>query len=94
MTGTRNAVATSLLDRGGSLVALEELFVSIDLDADVAYVAYEEESAIHWDEVSRADGGLLARMGARSLIHLGSSSRLGFSATTSGVAGSQRGTRS
>ena len=50
MTGTGNAVAT---ERGSesSVVALENVFVSIDCDRNVAYVAYETESMIRWHEI-------------------------------------------
>jgi hypothetical protein len=65
MKGIGNTAGTDTR-REGSLVALEDVFVSIDLDGDVAYVAYEDESAIRWEEVARADGELLVRMGARS----------------------------
>lgn len=68
MTGIRNTAPTDT-ERVGS-VALEDVFVSIDLGGDVAYVACEDGSAIRWQEVPRAEGELLVRMGARSEIHL------------------------
>jgi len=78
------------MESGGSLTAIDDVFISIDLDTDVAYVAYEDGSGIRWDEVSRADGELLASMGGLSLIHLGSSSRVGIASATSAAVGPQR----
>ena len=86
MPETRMAVVTGR-GREASVVAVEDVFVAMDLDDDVAYVAYEDESAIRWDEVSRAEGELMVRMGARAHIHLGSTARIGLTSTQAGVIG-------
>lgn len=89
MTGIGNTASTQR-GREGSLVALEDVFVSIDLDGDVAYVAYEDESAIRWEEVARAEGELLVRLGARAHLHLRSAARIGITSGPSGVIGPSR----
>ena len=70
----------SILIGGASptLVPLGSLFVSIDLDREVAHVAYETDTGIRWDDLTRANGEFLARLGARAQIVVGP-------ATTSGI---------
>jgi hypothetical protein len=81
MTGVGSALATERELERRSVVPLEDVFVSIDFDGNVAYVAYEDESAIRWREVLRVEGELLVRMGARAHLHLGSTSRSNERAT-------------
>lgn len=69
MTSKRTAHPT--LVAGGSVaVSLNDVFVAIDLVRDVTYVAYEAPTGIRWDELSLADGEVLARLGARAELHL------------------------
>ena len=76
MTTTGSVVIESLrLD--ASEVPIENVFVSIDLGADVAYVAYEDESSIKWDQLSRTDAEFMAGLGARTAIHLRPAPQLG-----------------
>ena len=53
---------------GRTWVPLGSVFVSIDLDREVAHVAYETETGIKWGDLTRADGELLARLGVRAQI--------------------------
>ena len=57
-------------ESAGSGVALEKVFVSLDLTREVAYVACEGEPTIRWREVPTREAKLLVRMGARSEIQL------------------------
>ena len=59
-------------------VPLGNVFVSIDLDREVAHVAFETDTGIKWGDITRANGELLARLGARAEIVVGP-------ATTSGI---------
>jgi hypothetical protein len=79
MNDTSTSIPT--VSDGGSVVPLETVFVSIDLDSDIALVAYDGESGIRWDEVSREAGELLARLGARAQVHLGSGAQGDISST-------------
>jgi hypothetical protein len=53
-------------------VPLEDVFVSLDIEANVAYLVCETTSGLRWKELSRADAEFLAAMGTRSRIRLGS----------------------
>ena len=57
-------------ESAGSVVALEAVFVSLDLTREVAYVACEGGPTIRWREVPTREAKLLVRMGARSEIRL------------------------
>ena len=69
MTRSGAAVINKLQGESGG-VLLQSLFVSIDLEADVAYVAYEDDSSIKWDELPRVDGEFLAGLGAKAVVHV------------------------
>jgi hypothetical protein len=79
MSQRRTASTPSTAD--GMVVPLEGVFVAIDLDDDTAYVAYEGGTGIRWEEVSRTQGELLARLGAHAQIHIGTPSLIGRSST-------------
>lgn len=69
-----NEITTHSMRRGNDkIVALGDVFVSMDLRRDVAYVAYQGETGIEWDELPRAGGRLLAALGARTDVGLRSS---------------------
>jgi hypothetical protein len=53
-------------------VPLEDVFVSLDIGANVAYLVCETSAGLRWKELSREDAEFLAAMGARSQIRLGS----------------------
>lgn len=74
MTGIGTGGVALLPEGEPDAVALEDVFVSIDLCADMAYLAYEDGSSIHWGEVSRADGELLVSAGVRAQVQLPSAS--------------------
>jgi hypothetical protein len=67
--------AASSAGVGDRVVSLSGVLVTFDLGKDVAYVAYEGRAGISWDEVSREDGELLARLGAAARIHLTNGAR-------------------
>lgn len=71
--------------RGGTVVPLESVFVSIDLEDDIAYVAYEGESGIWWEEVSRTHGELVARLGAHAQVQLGHGALIDVGSTVRGA---------
>jgi hypothetical protein len=87
MNGTKTVEIAAEAMGDFEALPLEKVFVSIDLDGDVAYVTYEAKSGIRWEELSRPDGELLASLGARSHIHLGSTVRIGITSTQPGVIG-------
>ena len=67
---TSSSVLTMVVDEG-TVVPVGRVFVSIDLEDDVAYVAYEGESGIRWEEVARPRAELVARLGAYVEVQLG-----------------------
>jgi hypothetical protein len=77
---SQRRAASILSAADGTVVPLEGVLVAIDFDDDSAYVAYEGATGIKWEEVSRAHGELLARLGAHAQIHIGAAS-LGRSST-------------
>ena len=73
MTGNgTGSVVVSLQEDEVVAVPVGDVFVSIDLGSDLAYVACEGDASIRWKEVSRTDGELLVTMGARAEIQLAS----------------------
>ncbi|HZA41091.1 MAG TPA: hypothetical protein VFA00_10750 [Actinomycetota bacterium] len=87
MNGTKTLAIASKGSAEMNAIPLEDVFVSNDLNGDVAHVAYDGKSGIRWKEVSREDGELLATLGARSHIHLRSAARTGMTLRPSGVIG-------
>lgn len=71
--------------RSGTVVPLESVLVSIDLKGDVAYVSYEGASGIRWEEVSRAHGELVARLGAHAQVQLGHGALIDVGSTVHGA---------
>ena len=49
---------------------LDDVFVSIDLDDDVAHIACDGGDGIRWKALPRADGELLVRLGASAHVPL------------------------
>jgi hypothetical protein len=68
VNGTRCGSAQQR-SHAGDDVDLDGVFVSLDLDADVAYVAYDGDSGIAWGELPRAAGEFLATLGARTHVN-------------------------
>jgi hypothetical protein len=65
MTSSRNR-NTVRVPCGGNVPTtqkVDDLFVSIDLTEDVAYVVHDCSSTLRWREISRADAELLVAMG-------------------------------
>jgi hypothetical protein len=61
---------------------VDELFVSVDFKRDIAYVAYGHSSALHWEELSRANAEVLVAMGAGAQVQLRSGSLISVGATS------------
>lgn len=70
MSGRGAALVGSEGMSPSTTIPIGDVFVSIDLEANVAYVAYESTSGLRWKELSRADGELLATLGASSQVLL------------------------
>jgi hypothetical protein len=51
---------------------VDDLFVSIDLAQNVAYVVNDCQASLHWQEIPRRDAELLVAMGAHSVVTIGS----------------------
>ena len=49
---------------------LDDVFVSIDLDGEVAHIACDGGDGIRWKALPRADGELLVRLGAGAQVRL------------------------
>jgi hypothetical protein len=59
----RNTVRVPCGDNVPTTQKVDDLFVSIDLTEDVAYVVHDCSSTLRWREISRADAELLVAMG-------------------------------
>ncbi len=67
----------------GSAVPIEGVFVSLDLETDLAYVVCESSTGLRWKQLPREDAELLASLGARAEVRLGSKVlRIGLTSTT------------
>ena len=57
--------------RGSSgTVLLDDVFVAIDLDDEVAHIARDGGDGIRWKAIPRADGELIVRLGAGAPVRL------------------------
>lgn len=75
IAGHRQQTVMRSSDEGSfAAIPLHDLFVSIDLDRNTAHVVYSHSSALHWEELSRANAEMLVTMGVRAQIHLSSPS--------------------
>ena len=60
-----------LVVRGTSeTVPLDDVFVAIDLDDEVAHIACDGGDGIRWKAIPRADGELIVRLGAGAPVRL------------------------
>lgn len=67
----------------GSAVPIEGVFVSLDLESDLAYVVWESRTGLCWKQLPREDAELLASLGARAEVQFGSNVlRIGLKSTT------------
>ena len=57
---------------------VDDLFVSIDLAQNVAYVVNDCQASLHWQEIPRRDAELLVAMGASSVVTIGSDEETGW----------------
>ena len=70
---------------------LESVFVSFSCNQDTAYAAYEVPTGIRWDELPRAEGEFLVRLGASTQRPFDDPSRAGFRPHQGAAIGGARG---
>ncbi len=70
MAGVGSAAFVVPTSETGSAIPLREVFVSVDLDANVAHVVCESGTGLRWKEVPISDAVLLAALGARTHVGL------------------------
>jgi hypothetical protein len=70
LAGKRAKVAP-LEETRSTKVPLADVFVSLDIETNVAYLVCETTAGLRWKELSRADAEFLVTMGANSQIRLG-----------------------
>ena len=61
-TGTRSLISDTAMT-----TAVEDLAVSIDTDADVAYISFGPSAGLRWASIARIDAELLLSIGAREV---------------------------
>jgi hypothetical protein len=67
----RNTVRVPCGDNVPTTQKVDDLFVSIDLTEDVAYVVHDCSPTLRWREISRADAELLVAMEVHAQVAMG-----------------------
>lgn len=85
------AIHSTVVEPADARTPIEDVFVSLDMATDLAYVVCPSASGLLRKEVSRADGELLSALGASSQVHLSSGAQGEASAFDRAVPTASRG---